>query len=55
MLYFGLNWSEQLRIAPVIELTQEQEAELTILSRSKRASVKLAQRAKIVMLAAQGL
>ena len=55
MLFFGLNWSEQLRIAPAIELTQEQEAELTILSRSKRASVRLAQRAKIVMLAAQGL
>ena len=55
MFCFGLNWSEQLRIAPVIELTQEKEAELTRLSRSKRASVRLAQRAKIVMLAEQGL
>ena len=44
-----------MRIAPAIELTQEQEAELRRLSRSKRASVRLAQRAKIVMLAAQGL
>jgi transposase len=54
MLYFGLYWSEQLRVAPGIELTDEREGELTRLSRSKRASVRLAQRAQIVLLAAQG-
>ena len=54
MLYFGLHWSEQLRVAPGIELTDEQEVELTRLSRSKRTSVRLAQCAQIVLLAAQG-
>ena len=29
MLYFGLHWSEQLRVAPAIELTDEQASELT--------------------------
>ena len=55
MLYFGLHWSEHLRVAPPLELTEEQEAELTSLARSKRTSVRLAQRAQIVLLAAQGL
>ena len=55
MLYFGLHWSEQLRVAPVVELNEEQEAELTKLARSKRTSVRLSQRARIVLLAAQGL
>ncbi|MFO0144960.1 MAG: hypothetical protein ACK54C_06500 [Betaproteobacteria bacterium] len=44
-----------MRVAPGIELTDEQEVELTRLARSKRASVRLAQRARIVLLAAQGL
>lgn len=44
-----------MRVAPVIELTPEQEAELSKLARSKRSSVRLAQRAQIVLLAAQGL
>ena len=55
MLYFCLHWSGQLRVAPAIELTDEQEGELTRLARSKRTSVRLAQRAQIVLLAAQGL
>src|SRR6218665_859821 len=55
MVYFGLHWSEQLRVAPAIELTEEQEAELSRMARSKLASVRLAQRAQIVLLAAQGL
>lgn len=55
MVYFGLNWSEQLRVAPAISLTEEQERELARLARSKRTSVRLAQRARIVLLAAQGL
>ena len=55
MLYFGLHWSEQLRVAPAVVLTDEHERELTRLARSKRTSVRLAQRARIVLLAAQGL
>ena len=51
----GLHWREHLRVAPGIELTPEQEGELTRLARSKRTSVRLAQRAQIVLLAAQGL
>jgi hypothetical protein len=50
MLYFGLHWSEQLRVAPTIELTAEQEGELTRLARSKLSSVRLAQRARIAHL-----
>ena len=45
----------QVRVALVIELTAEQKTELTRLARSKRTSVRLAQRAQIVLLAAQGL
>ena len=55
MLYFGLHWSEHVRVAPAIVLTDEQKSELTRLARSKRTSVRLAQRAHIVLLAAQGL
>ena len=55
MLHYGLSWSEQLRVAPAIELTDEQESELRRLARSKRTSVRLAQRARIVLLAAQGM
>ena len=55
MLYYGLHWSEKLRVAPTILLTNEQERDLTRLARSKRTSVRLAQRAQIVLLAAQGL
>ena len=55
MLYVGLEWSGHERIAPAIVLTDEQKAEPTRLSRSGRTSVRLAQRARIVLLAAQGL
>jgi transposase len=55
MLHFELNWSLDMRVAPAIDLTDEQERELTRLSRSGRTSVRLAQRAGIVLLAAQGL
>jgi transposase len=54
MIYFDLHWSEQVRVALAIELTNEQEGDLTRLARSKRTSVRLAQRAPIVLLAAQG-
>ena len=55
MLYFGLHWSLDVRVAPSIVLTDEQQSELTRLSRSGRTSVRLALRAGIVLLAAQGL
>ncbi len=55
MIYFGLHWSDQLRVAPVVDLSKEQEAELSKLMRSRRTSVRLSQRARIVLLAAQGL
>lgn len=44
-----------MRVAPAIELTQEQAVELNKLVRSRCTSVRLAQRAQIVLLAAQGL
>jgi transposase len=44
-----------MRVAPQIELTDEERAELTKLTRSKLTSVRLVQRARIVLLAAQGL
>jgi len=55
MIYYGLHWSERVRVAPTIELTTEEKAELTRLARSKLTSVRLAQRARIVLLAARGL
>ena len=53
--YFGLHWREQVRVAPVVELSEEQKVELTRLARSRRASVRLSQRARIVLLASEGL
>jgi transposase len=44
-----------MRVAPEIVLTDEERAELTKLVRSKLTSVRLVQRARIVLLAAQGL
>ena len=44
-----------MRVAPSIILTDEQKNELTRLSRSGRTSVRLAERSRIVLLAAQGL
>lgn len=44
-----------MRVAPVVELSDEQAQELTKLVRSRRTSVRLAVRAQIVLLAAQGL
>ena len=55
MLCCAVNWRERLRVAAAIDLTDEQERELTKLARSNTASVRLAQRARIVLLAAQGL
>jgi transposase len=44
-----------VRVAPVIELSEEEEAELVRLVHSKMSSVRLAERSRIVLLAAQGL
>ena len=44
-----------MRVAPEIVLTIEEHAELTKLVRSKLSSVRLAQRARIVLLAAEGM
>jgi transposase len=44
-----------MRVAPEIVLTDEEHAELSKLVRSKRTSVRLAQRARIVLLAADGM
>ena len=55
MLHCGLHWGEKVRVAPTIEVTHEQQAELTRLARSKRTSVRLAQRAQIILFAAAGL
>lgn len=55
MLYYGANWSLEVRVAPAIVLTEEQTADLTRLCRSGLTTVRLAQRASIVLLAAQGL
>lgn len=46
---------EPVRVAPQIVLTAEQQAALTKLLRSGLTSVRLAQRARIVLLASQGL
>lgn len=55
MRYCELHWSEHVRVAPAIELNEAERMKLTKLSRSKRTSVRLAQRARIVLLAAQGM
>ncbi len=44
-----------MRVAPEIVLTEEERAELAKLVRSKLSSVRLAQRARIVLLAAEGM
>jgi transposase len=44
-----------MRVAAKIELTDEERAELSKLVRSKRTSVRLAQRVRIVLLAADGM
>ena len=49
------SWRVRVRVAPKIVLTSEERTELTRLSRSRRSSVRLAQRAHIVLLAADGL
>jgi transposase len=55
MSYCGPVWRARVRVATEIVLTDEERAELTRLARSRLTSVRLALRARIVVLAAQGL
>jgi hypothetical protein len=55
MLYYGRKRGLIVRVANEIVLTDEERGELTGLVRSKLTSVRLAQRAHIVLLAADGL
>lgn len=54
-LYEDEEWRVQVRVAPEIVLSDEERAELTRLVRSKLTSVRLAQRARMVLLAADGM
>jgi transposase len=55
MLDYGLLGSHSVRVAPPIELSESEEDELIRLAHSKVDSVRLVERARIVLLAAQGL
>jgi transposase len=55
MVYFGSEWRVRVRVAPEIVLSDDERVELTRLVRSKRTSVRLSQRARIVLLAAAGM
>src|SRR5664279_1469797 len=55
MFYHGSNWRLRVRVAPEIVLSDEERDELTKLARSKLSSVRLALRARIVLLAAEGM
>ena len=55
MIYYGLVWRSRVRVAPEIVLSDEEREVLDELIRSKLTSVRLALRARIVLLAAQGL
>src|SRR5450631_2925081 len=55
MVYYGPVWRSRVRVAPEIVLSDEEREVLDDLIRSKLTSVRLALRARIVLLAAQGL
>jgi transposase len=55
MIYYRLVWRSRVRVAPEIVLSDEEREVLDDLIRSKLTSVRLALRARIVLLAAQGL
>jgi DNA-binding CsgD family transcriptional regulator len=50
-----MMWREEMRVAPKIELSDEERAELERLVRSRLTSVRLLQRAQMVLLAAEGM
>jgi transposase/DNA-binding CsgD family transcriptional regulator len=53
--YEEAEWRRRMRVAPEILLTDKERTELKKLARSKLSSVRLAQRARIVLLAAEGM
>ena len=55
MCYQAVHGRSSVRVAPEIVLSDEERADLTRLVRSKLTSVRLAQRARMVLLAADGL
>jgi transposase len=55
MIYYGPVWRSRVRVAPEIVLSDKEREVLDDLIRSKLTSVRLALRARIVVLAAQGL
>ena len=55
MVYYEPVWSMCVRVAPPIELTEQERETLTKLSSSALSSVRLALRARIVLLCASGL
>jgi len=54
MFYYEVRGRNGVRVAPNIVLSDEEHSELTQLVRSKLTSVRLMQRARIVLLAAEG-
>jgi len=54
MFYYEASGRDGVRVAPNIVLSDEEHSELTQLVRSKLTSVRLMQRARIVLLAAEG-
>ena len=55
MLYYQAQRRVHMRVAPTIVLTDDERAQLQRLVRSRRTSVRLSQRARIVLLAAEGM
>ncbi len=55
MLYYEATRRVQMRVAPEIVLTDDERAELMRLIRSQRISVRLSHRARMVLLAAEGM
>ena len=55
MRYDRVERRAQVRVAPEIVLSEEERSELAKLMRSKMTSVRLAQRARIVLLSADGI
>jgi len=55
MLYYDAERRAPVRVAPEIVLSDDERAELKRLIRSGRTSVRLALRARIVLLAASGM
>lgn len=49
------EWGLLVRVAPKLELSDQERKQLSALARSKLSSVRIAQRARIVLLAAQGM